>query len=82
MSVMTEAAAVPAWVRRMRAAGHDVRIGIGTGDLPEDPEVDFGLPARPRSGLHRRVNALARKLWQRDWHPAHSLPDEGHAALP
>jgi hypothetical protein len=60
----------PAWVVRMREAGFDVRTG--TGDLPEEPEVDFSLPRATRIGIRRRVGMIARKLWQRDPHPVGS----------
>lgn len=68
---------VPAWVVRMREAGFDVRTG--TGDLPENPEVDFSLPRATRIGIRRRVGMIARKLWQHDPHPVGS---SSHASVP
>lgn len=69
---------VPDWVVRMREAGFDVRVG--TGDLPEKPEVDFSLPHATRIGLRRRVGMIARKLWQRD---SHRVTNSGpHASVP
>jgi hypothetical protein len=43
----------PLWVQRMRARGYNIRIG--TGDLPEVPEVMFTPPPRTLRNVTRSI---------------------------
>lgn len=70
---------VPSWVVRMREKGFDVRVG--TGDLPEEPEFAFTLPAPRRVSLRRKVVTLARRIWG-EGRIGRARDVTGHASLP
>jgi hypothetical protein len=60
----------PEWVRRMRAAGYDVRVGSGE-PMSEIPEVMFDPPVSRGSRIKHRIRTVFRGLF-------HLQPSTGH----
>ena len=73
---------IPVWVQRLREDGFKVRMGTGTERLSEEPEFRFTLPNESRTGLRRRVVALARRIWGGARRSERLTETAGHASLP
>ena len=67
----------PEWVQRMRAAGYNIRRGLGE-PLSEIPEVTFDPPLSRRQRIQYRLASVFRSLFR-------LKPTDGrepHAPLP